>query len=85
MLPPNSNEKWETFLQMSDDQQRDTVNNVPYFTHFLQKAKAEEYLRLFFEIIKKIKGEPKLITYTLMLIDGILEDNRNRIQYLVSI
>ena len=26
-----------------------------------------------------------LITYTLMLIEGILEDNRNRIQYLVSI
>lgn len=42
-------------------------------------------MRLFFEIIKKIKGEPNLITFTLLLIDGILEDNRNRIQYLISI
>jgi hypothetical protein len=35
--------------------------------------------------VKKIKGEKMLITYALLLIDGILEDNRSRIQYLVGI
>jgi len=40
---------------------------------------------LFFEIVKKVKGEPKLVTFALMLIDGILEDSRTRIQYLVGI
>ena len=40
---------------------------------------------MFFEIVKKVKGEPKLVTFALMLIDGILEDSRGRIQYLVGI
>jgi len=40
---------------------------------------------LFFEIVKKVKGDPKLVTFALMLIDGILEDSRGRIQYLVNI
>ena len=51
----------------------------------IQKNNAEEHLRLFFEIIKRVKSEPKLVTYALLLIDGILEDNRSRIQYLVNI
>ena len=40
---------------------------------------------MFFEIVKKVKGDAKLVTFALMLIDGILEDNRARIEYLVSI
>jgi hypothetical protein len=40
---------------------------------------------LFFEIVKKVKGDAKLVTYALMLIDGILEDSRSRIQFLVNI
>lgn len=40
---------------------------------------------MFFEIVKKVKGDPKLVTFALMLIDGILEDSRSRIQYLVNI
>lgn len=32
-----------------------------------------------------MKGDYKLVTLALLLIDGILEDNRSRIQYLVSI
>jgi hypothetical protein len=36
--------------------------------------------------VKKVKtGDQKLITFALLLIDGILEDNRSRIQYLVNI
>lgn len=40
---------------------------------------------MFFEIIKKVKGEQKLITFALLLIDGILEDDRSRIKHLVAI
>jgi hypothetical protein len=36
-------------------------------------------IRLFFEIVKKVKGDPKLVTMALLLIDGVLEDKRTRI------
>ncbi len=32
-----------------------------------------------------MKGDPKLVTMALLLIDGILEDKRSRIQFLVNI
>jgi hypothetical protein len=32
-----------------------------------------------------VKGDPKIVTLALLLIDGILEDNRSRIQYLTGI
>lgn len=40
---------------------------------------------MFFDIIKKVKSDSKIVTFALLLIDGILEDNRARIQHLVSI
>jgi len=61
---------------MTDEQQRRTIND---------KDKAEEYIRLFFEIVKKVNSDDKLVTYALLLIDGILEERRSRIEYLVSI
>jgi len=70
MLPQGSSVKFQEFMGMSDEQQRQIIQN---------KDKAEEYIRLFFEIIKKVKGDAKLITFALMLIDGILEDSRARI------
>ena len=76
MLPPNSSQKWDMFLRMSDADQRATINDKP---------QGEEYIRLFFEIVKKVKGDPKLVTFSLLLIDGILEDNRSRINYLLAI
>lgn len=42
-------------------------------------------MRLFFEIVRKVKGNEQLVTLALLLIDGILEDNRSRIQFLVGI
>ena len=42
-------------------------------------------LRLLFEIVKRVKGDPKLVTMALLMIDGILEDKRTRIQFLVNI
>lgn len=35
--------------------------------------------------MKKVKGDSKLVTFALLLIDGIIEDNRSRIQYLVNV
>ena len=72
---------------MTDEQQRVTIADV-YITIVnisMQKEKAEEYIKLFFQIVKKVKGDAKLITYALLLIDGILEEKRSRIQILVNI
>jgi hypothetical protein len=35
--------------------------------------------------VKKVRGDAKLVTFALLLIDGILEEKRSRIEYLVSI
>jgi len=40
---------------------------------------------LFFEIIRIVNSDDKLVTYALLLIDGILEERRSRIEYLVDI
>ncbi len=86
MLPIGSDRILSDFLRLPDDQQRSAVNDVTHSTtHKLQKTKAEEYIRLFFEIVKKVKGNQNLITFALLMIDGILEDNRSRIQHLVGI
>ena len=42
-------------------------------------------IRLFFEIVKKVKGDQKLVTLALLLIDGILEEKRSRISALIAI
>ena len=35
--------------------------------------------------MKRVKGDEKLVTFALLLIDGMLEEKRSRIQYLVNI
>jgi hypothetical protein len=35
--------------------------------------------------VKKVRGEPELVTFALLLIDGMLEERRSRIEYLVNI
>ena len=35
--------------------------------------------------MKKVRGDAKLVTFALLLIDGMLEEKRSRIVYLVSI
>ena len=72
---------------MTDEQQRLTIADVQItiVNISMQKEKAEEYIKLFFQIVKKVKGDAKLITYALLLIDGILEEKRSRIQILVNI
>jgi hypothetical protein len=51
----------------------------------IQNEKAEEYIRLFFEIVRIVNSDDKLVTYALLLIDGILEERRSRIEYLINI
>ena len=50
-----------------------------------KSEKAEEYIRLFFEIVRIVNSDDKLVTYALLLIDGILEERRSRIEYLINI
>ncbi len=76
MFPQGTSVKFQEFMKMSDEQQRDAISS---------KDRAEEYIRMFFEIVKKVKGDSKLVTFALLLIDGMLEEKRSRIEYLVSI
>ena len=76
IFPAGSAQKFAEFIRMSDEEQRHALD---------VKEKAEDYLRLFFEIVKKVSGKPKLLTYALLMIDGILEEKRSRISVLVAI
>lgn len=49
------------------------------------KAISEQYIKTLFEIVKNVHGDEKLITWSLLYIDGMLEENRNRIHNLVAI
>lgn len=49
------------------------------------KHSSEQFIRTLFEIINKIHGDEKLITWALLYIDGMLEENRNRITNIAAI
>lgn len=49
------------------------------------KEKAEKLLRVLFSIVEKIKSEPDMCYHALALINGIIEDRRTRVKYLVAI
>jgi hypothetical protein len=55
---------------MNDEEQRQALE---------VKDKAEDTIRLFFEIVKKVQGDAKLVTFALLMIDGILEEKRSRV------
>ncbi len=76
MLAAGSNTKFQEFLGLNDDAQRLFLND---------KTKCQDFIRLLFEIIEKIKGDSKLVTLALLLIDGILEDSRQRITNFIAI
>lgn len=50
-----------------------------------QKNKAEDLLRVLFSIVDKVKSEADMSYHALALINGIIEDKRSRIRFLVSI
>jgi V-type H+-transporting ATPase subunit H len=49
------------------------------------KSTAEPYIKILFEIVKKVHGDEKLITWALLFIDGMLEENRNRIDNIIYV
>ena len=51
----------------------------------VQRTKSEELFRLLFTIVQNVKGDAKLVTFALVMIDGILEERRSRIKTLVAI
>ncbi len=78
-IPAGSSQIFQSFLSMSDVEQRRLNDDDG------QKAKSEELFRLLFSIIQGVKGDQKLVTFSLILIDGILEEKRIRIKTLVAI
>lgn len=42
-------------------------------------------MRALFEVIDKVRGHDDITTFALLYVDGLLEDNRERILNLVSI
>lgn len=76
IFPIGTATKFTEFFKLSDADQRIELSN---------KDKAEDYIRMFFEIVKKVGGDNNLVTYALLLIDGLLEEKRTRIEHLIAI
>mmetsp|Transcript_19642 Transcript_19642/g.30293 ORF Transcript_19642/g.30293 Transcript_19642/m.30293 type:complete len:384 (+) Transcript_19642:2-1153(+) len=67
------------FLNANDSQQRHLFDEPS------NKKKAKATIRGFFEIVKSVKSDNNLIAYALAHLDGILEDNRARVQHYIAI
>ena len=46
---------------------------------------SQPYIKVLFEIVKNVHGDEKLISWALLYLEGMLEENRNRIENLVAI
>jgi V-type H+-transporting ATPase subunit H len=49
------------------------------------RQNSQQYIRVLFEVVKNVHGDEKLITWALLYLDGLIEENRNRIENLVAI
>jgi len=75
-LPPNSANTVLSFIQMGHEQQREFLDN---------RAEAENVMHLMrtlLQIVSKISSEPELVRWALALINGIIEDRRDRIKFM---
>lgn len=63
-------------LAMSISDQKEALN---------ERQNSQQYIRILFEIIDKVHGDEKLITFALLYIEGMLEENRTRIENFISI
>ena len=75
-LPPNSFKILNEFEKKGDKEQREYLENA---------ASATDLLRVLFSIVANIKGDREMTYHALALINGIIEDRRTRIKYLVTI
>ena len=46
---------------------------------------AQKVIRSFFEVIRKVKGDQQVVTYSLVHLDGILEDSRVRSRHFLNV
>lgn len=76
IFPEGTSAKFSHFFKLSDAEQRVELSS---------KEKAEDYIRMFFEIVKKVQSDRNMVTYALLLIDGLLEEKRTRIEHLIAI
>lgn len=78
-LPPNSANTVRSFIQMGHDQQREFLDS---------RAEAENVMHLMrtlLQIVSKISSEPELVRWALALINGIIEDRRDRIKFMAQL
>lgn len=68
------------FLQMNDIEQRDFLDDIAK-----PKEKIFTLIRAFFQIIKDNSSNNELVFYSLVHLDGILEDRRSRVKYYIEI
>lgn len=61
---------------MGEKAQRELLENA---------APATDLIRVLFSIVNSVKGDKEMTYHALALINGIIEDKRTRIKYLVTI
>lgn len=49
------------------------------------RQNSEPYIKTLFEVVKNVHADEKLITWSLLYIDGMIEENRTRIRNVVAI
>ena len=75
-LPQNSLKILKEFEAMGEKAQRELLENA---------APATDLLRVLFSIVGTVKGDKDMTYHALALINGLIEDKRTRIKYLVTI
>lgn len=74
-------EKWSAkaisnLLAMSVSDQKEALD---------ERQNSQQYIRILFDIISNVHSDEKLITFALLYVDGMLEENRSRIDNFVAI
>lgn len=62
-----------TYLEADENSQREIFDNS------MKKKIAKNVLYGFFDIIQNVRSDPNLLFYCLVHLDGILEDDRERV------
>lgn len=74
MLPNGSLEIIQGYLAADEHKQRENLDSKKYL---------KDLLRVLFEIVKNVRGDPDLLYFALVLINAVFEDGRIRIRELV--
>lgn len=63
-------------MAMTPTEQKETLDD---------RQNSQGYIRVLFEIVKSVHGDEKLLSWALLYIDGMVEENRNRVDNIVAI